>query len=733
MNLFIGKNRVYLVGEYISSFDYEGHIQNIMNDFKSNPGSLFQLTTCTDCPILYAHSRWEALHIFIVNAIGKYIGLHPFIWYLYIILVVNLIGYYAFIKLVVKKFQGVPFVISFISFFFAPLHFNLLGGGLQIISNGMLLLMFALLIHLYSNLGKIMLPKLVLLSVLFGITLAFFFNIGLIYFPLVFYYLVIISMYYWKIIIDNLAKFYLIVSSNILIPILFNLPIFISIIYSYISTGNIRELNNYISYGLIDSLTGISLQTGLNNLSIIVFFGLIIILFFKSKIRLQYKMVMVSIYFLVVIILLGVNSPINLFDWIFMNFPLMKSIRATYRFAFLQILIYSLIIYCGLLTLSNLKIYFFKFYYIIIVAIVLSIHINFLIENRKYFHSIELPDEYIKVKNYFYDIRDKVIYFPSYVPNFTSMTNNFDWYNVNAQLQSLYPNPFNTILSLRNLIQFENFNLSITNREIKSLTSYNVKPGEILNALEYAGIRYVIVDKNYFWQKNYPDFDIDSFTRNLILIQRYGNLSIYKLTDRSSDCLRSYGNYKAGYCVSLQDNPRYLVAKSVRDYYLDKLELGRSNNIIDKNSASRWMPGIFSPELSNYINDNHIMVPYDIFEPEKNDISVFSSILEKKSYKLLLPLLKISESFKIFRDSVITVYLDDKLVYKAIPYGDKIGMYWEEIEIDNSKASKAILTIGTQGEGFVVLGKPLLFDQSEWNRFSATIQRASDNYILINE
>src|SRR4051812_45346433 len=78
INLFISKNTIILGGEYIFSFDYLGHVSNILHD----PRSLLATdnTNCYDCPDFYHYSRWYSLFKIGYHALSQIFFLHPFLF-----------------------------------------------------------------------------------------------------------------------------------------------------------------------------------------------------------------------------------------------------------------------------------------------------------------------------------------------------------------------------------------------------------------------------------------------------------------------------------------------------------------------------------------------------------------------------------------------------------------------------------------------------------------------------
>ena len=58
LNLLVGNERAFVVGEYVFSFDYRGHLAHIFEDFASGTDFALNSQACEQCPAFFHYSRW---------------------------------------------------------------------------------------------------------------------------------------------------------------------------------------------------------------------------------------------------------------------------------------------------------------------------------------------------------------------------------------------------------------------------------------------------------------------------------------------------------------------------------------------------------------------------------------------------------------------------------------------------------------------------------------------------
>jgi hypothetical protein len=727
-NVFVEKQRVFLSGDNLSSLDYQGHIKTILKDFSN--GGLYSIdnTNCIDCPQFYQHSRWSELSIFILMEIGSLLGLHPFIWYIFFVVVTQVISLYVLFRVLFKKFFPLPFFIASFVFIFFPLHLNLFIVSLYGIVNGFFVAGIAMLLYLIKNMERLEFKKFLFSVGIFALISSFFLNATIIYLPFYFYTCVFICIYYFRKVRKNFGRFIFLGGVSLLLITVINIPILITIKHQLLGGETLKEYGGYISYPFWDSMSALSLSQGLSNTNTILLFACILFLFYKSSLKTGSKKIIIGIYLFTVLLLMGIYSPINIFEQIFLHMPLMRIVRSTYRMGLFQILVVTIITYSGLVSLTSRKI---KISIGFILFLILGYH---MINTINLFHSVVIPNEYFQTKEYFKNNESKKIYFPSYLPVFVSMTGNYTWYNFTPKWNSIYGNPFTSILTLDNIFSPEAWEVSDRVREIRVMSDYGLKSEEIINTLEYAGISYIIIDKNFNWSKIFPFFDINEFTKHLTLEKKFGSVYIYKLHPKENMCKKAFGGYKSGFCVS--NTPLYLIGITNKDYNLDLLEQTTNKYKVRKNSSIKLVTGIYSNQLQDYITTKRIFIPFKVYEPEGNVENLFEVNLTQGTYVLQIPLLVLPRKTNLFMDSSIVIKINGKVYKKLTPYHDDQmntnKVIWEEFLLNLKDKANHILSISTTGKGVVLTASPLLFTKNEWEQFEKSVHNTEKKHILIN-
>ena len=110
-NFFIDKHAAYLTGEQVFSFDYTGHLKNIVHDLVSDKSEWLRVNDCIGCPDFYHYSRWYSLVNLSIFSIGELLHIHPFIFYIFLIISVQLVAVYISFRLLFKKVQWFAFLV----------------------------------------------------------------------------------------------------------------------------------------------------------------------------------------------------------------------------------------------------------------------------------------------------------------------------------------------------------------------------------------------------------------------------------------------------------------------------------------------------------------------------------------------------------------------------------------------------------------------------------------------
>lgn len=720
VNHFIDPKMAFLSGEYVFSFDYSGHIKNIISDFRLNNDELLKTNLCNNCPLFYHYSKWYSLVKFSILNVGNLFRLNPFIFYLFITISSQFIALYIFTQLFFKKVDKFAFLISGLIFIIYPVKYSYLANGsLDGVIHSTLLLSLSLLTYLLKNLSSSSGRKAIFGGFFLGLISSSFLNISIGYLPIFFYCSIIIIVYFWKTILENLKKAILILSLASLLPALLNFPLVIS---SFISK-NPRTFTNYLKLGVVQSLTAgaTGFPTIFKEISpraLLLFFGIIIFLFFQLKARPKKLIVFISIYLLMVVILVG-GLVYNL---IFFNLPLMSSLRSVHRFLFFQHWIIFIIIYWGIICLKNSKNKFGKLLAVIFSFTLVVILTTFIFTNQSYIYKTIIPNEYFEADRYLSNIEETKIYFPFYSPQ-SGFDEKFSWAKEKAIHSSLYGNLFTSLFAVPNLIHAEKYPFTTNDiLELRSLLDYNRNSfSDILTTLKYKHVKYLIFDNNYDWKKNFPKFNTEKFLQSLTIDKKFGNLYIYRIGTLESDCKKSYGSFDAEYCrVNNGQLPDFLINVEKEDFLLDRYSLENPKTKL-KVISKDVHDGIGSPVLQEYVLDKKIdqsgMMMIDNTLNKQTGYH-FSGMLNRGNYRLIIPIFRVNLADEYFKKSTLEVYQDFRKLISISPYGPKTGINFEIVNLEVLDKSKIRLAV--EGEGFLVVKNPFVLNEEQWNKIIST-------------
>lgn len=721
INFFIPKNLAIFSGEFLFSFDYISHFQNLLNNYVLNKDQFNYLIQCQQCPSFYHISAWYMLWVFGLLSIGQLLGLHPMIYYLLVTIIVQLVFLYLAVILHFKRFNIFAFLFGSIFFISAPHKYYLIPSAtLDGVIHGILLGIFSIWLYLLRGLEIFTYRKIILVSVTLGILFIFSFNITLAHFPLVVYGLLFSTLLFWRKVFSHITKFVVSVFIAGTIPLIVNLPIIIS----QFKSGNDHTITSFNTHTWQDSLfAGFSGAGGSLPESYLVF-GLILFLLFISGLKLYQKVFTIVAYLFISWMMTGLLFfDRHLYQFIFDYFPLMGHMRSLYRLFFYEYVILFFVIYIGLRSFFENKNLVNQFCGFFIGAIFLTINISFIFNHLNFFHISYIPQEYFQTAQYFKNNKDQKIYLPFYGSKLTeSMSGNYSWllpqefYN-----QTLYSNPFTSLFYIPNMQSVEGYQLSdIKEAQLRSLLSFNKSELEIRKVIEQLGIKYVIVDKNYLWSENYGDFDLSVFTELLSTTKNFGNLEIYN--SKVESCISSFGDFHLGYCAE-SENPKVFVNKTAKDYALH-LFTNDVQYLMRKNEKVKVNNFIVNPPVRNYIIEKNIYITESFFQLDIKVDGLYRKIIPKGKYKLFVPILKISPEERLFRELQLNVKLDDTIVTTISPYSKDEKYTWVEIPITIVNESE--LSINTEGVGFVIMGDPLLIRESDFELFERTIDRYKD-------
>ncbi len=695
INFFINPHTIILGGEYIFSFDDLRHVQNILHD----PRSLLAQdnTNCFDCVDFFHYSRWYSLFKIGYHSISQVIHIHPFVFLILSMILTQFVSLYIFVRTFFKRFSWIPFLVAAFVFILYPYKYSLIIETHDGLLYSNMLLSITLLIWSFKKLHTFTLKKLILIAFGTGLLFSFFLNIDIAVIPIAFYTSIIIAIVYRKKFRENIKKTLLYIGVMAIPVVAINIPIFISLIQN----GDSRHYEGYISFNYIDSfLSGLSTAKA-NPYIIVAYSVLFIFCFMYAPIKHRLKIWMLVGYLFVETMITGMNSPINIYEWIFNTLPLMDTLRATYRFMFFELVFIFIIVYFTLRRLkegNRLQVIIF----VAISMVCLYLSTQYIYTNRNYFFVATLPQEYFDAQAYLKNNYDKKVYFPPETPLFHSIITDYNWGNpsYNATIL-LYKNPYTSFLPLHNLIQYERYPylLSPQYLELFYLTNLENKPEDIVRALELRGVTDIVLDKNYNWKQNYPNFNVDQFIKLTKVDKQFGNIFILNLPDKHNQCKKGYGNISLDYCTVYDKNAK-LFGKTKKEFMLevDPQSIGENFTI---RSNSTYTHSLLDPILMQSFIDNRLFFGKDIMQIFGDQKGVFTTQqLQPGKYTVYLAIFKYKKEGNLFGNAKIVVRVGDQEVTEISPYNTKPGIYWEKTTLNVQNTQK--IAIDIKNRGYVV-------------------------------
>jgi hypothetical protein len=349
----------------------------------------------------------------------------------------------------------------------------------------------------------------------------------------------------------------------------------------------------------------------------------------------------------------------------------------------------------------------------LLVGIIIMVQpLSFILKNRNYIQVSNLPKEYFDVYNYFKGNNSTKVYFPSYMPQFQSITGNYNWSNMSGN-PTIYTNPFTSILPLENVVYYEGYpTTQIKQDELQALTAYSNNVDSIIQSLEYHGINYLIIDRNFLWNKNFPKINVSALQSKLKLVKKFNNIYIYKLDNRSSKCIPSYGDYSIRYCSS--ENPKTLINRSSLEYSLDKFYASNEERLtINKNIV--YYDYIVDPKVQSIVVNKKFLIPFRLFTIEPNK-DVFNTTVAKSKIVLAIPVLKYSS----INSTQIYVRLGDRIIHTFSTYKSDEGVRWKIANIDINEP-QAKLSIDIKGQTPAIMGEPIILNIEQWQSIKNNI------------
>jgi hypothetical protein len=727
VNLNVGPEKVFLGGEFMYSLDYQGHWDNLVKNYVFHPENFLLSTQCIDCPDFYQFSAWHGFSMVGILGIGELLGLNPFVFRMLLIIISQLFFLYLFVKLNFSKFSLFPFVVSSLIFILIPHKIYLMpAGAIDGLNHGLMIGAIGIFSYIVRNVSSINVKKIINWGLAMGIIISLILSVAISHMPVAAYSLVVLIIYFSSNILqygrsDNL-KLILFGGITLVTTFILNLPFVIS----QFVNRNLHHITDYSPLSKADALTANMVASGANTLDTYIIFGGIVILLFVAKISSRMKVLIILGYLAIAFFLTGGNiGSISIYGLSFKYLPLMNHMRGVYRFTFWQLGILFIISYLGIIGLQSRKHFLARLTTSIIITSFLFVIINFIHKNNNIFHTTVVPAEYSQLDKYIGSLSGKKIYFPLYGPSGNeSMTGNYNWLSERSRNPTLYTNPFTSLYFVNEILSTEGYPLNTSAEgQLRHLVNFK-EPNEIINSLEFLGIKYLIVDKNYNWNKNYPTINLDSLTEELDLIWNQGSLFLYQLSDRHKECRPSYGDYLVGYCYRV--NPEYLINRTSVDYYLDQAVINRKYNTVDFSDNQKFPNYIVNVPTREEVINLGSLIPFQVYQIDGDKSNIFKHNITAGKFKLLIPVLKLSPASRLFKNSVFEVYIDGNHIKKIFPYSAYHGIVWEKIDIESDKKSQ--ISISATGQGHLVVGNPILMTLDEYR----STEKMANNFQLLS-
>lgn len=523
-SIFIPHNIVITSGELIYSFDYKFHFLRELSIIDWS--DINSYLVCKDCWAINHYSNYFSMMYMAINFIGELLGFNPFLYYLLVNFIPQLIASYIFLKVFFKKINPLVLIAVFIIFSTNGYKLSLISSGSWYgLTHSMLIVYYSILILILKNLSKLNYKKIILLSIIPAFILSTSLSFTVNYLPYTIYLSIFILLFYLKNIINNLSKFLLLVFILSLPSLFLFYPLWKSIILNIKNMEiSVKNFNNPVNNEtFFEALFFRQLSWTNSKLIKILTLSLLSIpsLFFllSKKINIKSKLLLFGIVSFLVILLMGNKFLFNLYLILFKHLPLMDSMRSSHRL-YLYILMIYMYLTGWFFTKVNNK--FIKIKYLWLFSLI----IIFLMSSVKVFSTrlaiTIIPNSYFNVYNLLKDKPNKTLYLPAYLPLHQSIITSYEWAKFNTNVKSIYVNPFATYLPFEGLINYGQF--YYPENKIEPIMSFSRE--EFDNFVDEQGINYLIVDRNFDW-KLFPDFRLNS--QKYEVIRKFSNIYLLRV------------------------------------------------------------------------------------------------------------------------------------------------------------------------------------------------------------
>jgi hypothetical protein len=520
VSFYIPRNLVVTSGEYIFSFDFKSHFLRLL--YNTDWKSFESYVECNNCWAINHYSPYFSIMYMGVNTLGDLLGFYPFVFYIFIQLSIQLVASHTFLKLVFKKSTIISLFCIFIFLSLISYKVSLFSSGSWYgVTHGLLIIYYSILIYFFRSL-ELSFKKVAFLGLIVGIILSTTFSFTANYLPFTFYTTIFLLLFYIKRIYSKPLRS-LLFGISILIPLLiFLFPIYTSLLISdYHSIRSFQLPAN--NEQILDAITirqWSFAQGFVEKGLVLVIFTLPFILFFRnSLVKFSEKLFFVSLFIFNTILLMGNIFFINVYLFIFENFPLMHSMRSSHRLYFFTIILYLFLIALWMHTGKSKEL---KYFWTVCLSVLIVISGVRTVLDR--FTFAAMPIDYFNVYEYMKSFEGSVLYLPGYLPLHNSIITTYSWAKDESSVQSIYLNPFSAYLPFDNLVSYEQYYYPEYNLvPIMSLDSQKFYDHLIENKIEY------ILYDSYFEWENFHEFKLDE--QKFELIQTFGKLDIFKVKE----------------------------------------------------------------------------------------------------------------------------------------------------------------------------------------------------------
>ncbi len=713
----IPPNSLFLCGEYQATLSYTPHLETLYENIDfSKPSNLF---SCPGCILFYPYSWLYSTTYFTYLSIGETMNLNPFVFYIASGILLQILATYSLIRFGLGKrnlkFQYV-LLVSFL--LYTPVYKAqlLCSGTSYAINHTIVILFISFLLYIFRDIKSFTTNKLLLLTGIANLLILLILTLGINYLPILFYSAIILLGFNIKNIFSNLKKFSIIGFTTVTTFILLNISWIRNIGEYEFKKSFLAPVNNET---FLDAVTGryfISLNIHPTVPIIFCIFLLLTIvvhIYYKSK---SIRLLLLA-YALIVILLMGSNSPYNLYLFIFDNFPLMSSIRSSHRLYAFVFMFQIILTYTAIETLKGKL----KTAYITLFSILLLLNVYTSVKQlQQHVIFTTIPKEYTEIVEYIETNHpnESVLYLP--INSSSYLYGNYDWYDQRKLTHNpyVYIDLMQSLLYLKNNIQIFNwYNYEPNDYHLNRLTNLYISKSEMaaINLSErIENIKpTLIIDDNYHLKREeYNNLLLENYQE----IKTFGKIKLYKRV-AEINCEKYYGNViidRKEVCFDYY-NPTFLNNKTIQEFIFETKpsktwELGQ---LVRSDKVHSEL--IYSQNARTHLTNSAIIFNTDTIEivnPENNneptEFQQFYST-NNNGYLLFEGIHIPNESVKF---SEIIIRYNNNIKNVTINNSSKFTLYVVSLENLNHSPIKVYAT-----GGYTLLSKPVLLSELQYSKF----------------